>query len=167
MLHEQGRVMLGVSVNLMVLQWVGAGVSSPLAAAAPRSRHSVLAAKSPPRKRPPPNDGGGRLLGSVPFFKFAARSAYFLSSCSALVSSSSFCFSSSASCSANASTRSCSAFANASSIFTFDLPGVASVFSTATFPLIKLLFVLEKHFQTYFVFLERLSVSIFVWKQRV
>ena len=24
MLHEQGRVMLGVSVNLMVLQWVGA-----------------------------------------------------------------------------------------------------------------------------------------------
>ena len=50
---------------------------------------------------------------------------------------------------------------------TFDLPGVASVFSTATFPLIKLLFVLEKHFQTYFEFLGRLLVSIFVWKQRV
>ena len=25
MLHEQGRVMLGVSVNLMVLQWLGVG----------------------------------------------------------------------------------------------------------------------------------------------
>ena len=25
MLHERGRVMLGVSVNLMVLQWLGVG----------------------------------------------------------------------------------------------------------------------------------------------
>ena len=30
MLHEQGRVRVGVSVNLMVLQWVAVEVSSPL-----------------------------------------------------------------------------------------------------------------------------------------